>query len=446
MNVRHALSIVGALGLLASTSLAATTAPYSQSFEGSWAPDAHWAAGGGGTVATSASAVLANAGSQGLIVSNDIATLSVAPSSYTNVWIQIYARPVKGSGNPTVTGASGAFYINSSGRLIANDGGSWTDIAGGFSDDQYYGFVVHANYTSDTYDIYSTPNEFKSTLTLVNTNVVLNFIAGDPATLDNVKVQSGDRAYVDAVAVSRAFQGTGEADSIEVYEHSASSTVLQEFQMPAYSGAYTDPASNKTLGGKLGNDIKSGLVDNDKIYVWSANSWGYNQYFLDSGVIARHGLTPGAELPSAMTVNTMTSLQIDQTDIRGTTYGFYPYSNLVAVAVEGEVQQDTGVQEDFELNGTTAQPQGWTALNWSDNTPIDELPFNNVANFTDGDFMFLSTPANPNSWTVYEWQEQGLSGYWFRRVGAIPIDPIPSGANMWVKRQDPDPAPVTIIH
>jgi len=444
MNVRHALSIVGALGLLVSTSLAATTAPYSQSFEAAFPPDAHWGAGGGGTVESSASAVLANAGSSGLIVSNDIATLSIAQSSYTNVWIQIYARPVKGSGTPTVTGASGAFYINSAGHVMANDAGVWTDIASGYSADQYYGFIVHADYTSDTYDIYATANGFKSTMTLLNTGVVLNFISGNPATLDNVKVQSGDRAYVDAVAVSRAFQGTGEADSIEVYEHSASSTSLQDFQMPAYSEAYTAPASAKTLGGRLGDDIKSGLVNGDQIYVWSGNNWGYNQYAVSGNNLTVDGDTPGAEVPSSMPVYTMTSLQIDQANVRGTTFGFYPYSNVTAVAVAGEVQTGTGVTEDFELNGTTAQPQGWTALNWSDNTPIASLPFNDTDNFTDGDFMFLSTPGNPNSWTVYEWQEP--TGYWFRRVGAIPIDPIPSGANMWVKRQDAAQAAVSITH
>jgi hypothetical protein len=243
---------------------------------------------------------------------------------------------------------------------------------------------------------------------------------------------------VDAVAVSQAFQGTGEADSIEVYEHSAVSTNLQEFQMPAYSAVYADPAvpANKTLGGRLGNDIKSGLVNGDQLYVWSENAWGYNQYeyVAANNALAVEGDTPGAEVPSSMPILTMTSLQIWPIVGRGTTFGFYPYSNVTVVAVEGEIQAGaSGVTESFELNGTLAQAQGWTALNWSsDNTPIVNLPFNDAA-FTDGDFMFLSTPTDPNAWTVYEWQTPG--DYWFRRVGAIPIDPIPSGANMWVKRQ-----------
>jgi len=443
MNVRHALSIVGALGLLASTSLAATTAPYSQSFEGSWAPDAHWAAGGGGTVATSASAVLTGAGSQGLIVSNDIATLDVVDSSYTNVWIQIYARPVKGSGVPSVSGAKGAFYINTLGQVVANDGGVWTVIGSGYSADQFYGFIIHADGHSDTYDIYATANGFKSTMTKLN-GAPMSMISA-MSTLDSVQVQSGDRAYVDAVAVSRAFQSAGEADSIEVYEHSASSTVLQEFQMPAYSAAYTVPASAKTLGGRLGNDIKSGLVNGDQIYVWSENMWGYNQYVVSANNLTVDGDTPGAEAISSMPILTMTSLQIDPIGGRGTTFGFYPYSNVTVVALEGEIQSGaSGITETFDLNGTGAQPQGWTALNWSDNTAIVDLPFNDVANFDDGDFMFLSTPASPNSWTVYEWEEG--SGYWFRRVGAIPIDPVPSGANMWVKRKDSGQATVNVNH
>lgn len=460
MNVRHALSIVGALGLLAGTSLADTTAPFAQSFESPWViGDPITASGGGGIVAPTAvpAQVLSGAGSRSLIVSNDTMTLDMRNSSYTNVWIQIYARPVKGGSDPTVTGATGAFYINGAGQVRARAGAGWTTIGSGFTaTDRYYGFIVHANYETDTYDIYANGFDdgpgFKSTMTLLNSAPLAFISAGD--TLDNVQVQSGDRAFVDAVAVSRAFQVPGRADSVEVYEHVATNRAAADFQMPAYSAAYTAPGSQKTLTGALGNDILSGLFTGDILKVYSANSWGYNEYGISAGNFTTTGFgTPGAEAPSSMSISTMTSLMLDQADVRPDTFGFYPYSNAVVVAVEGEIQSASpDVTEQFILNGTISQPQGWTALNWSapsTDSAINSLPFNSTAQLKDGDFMFISLPGSPNAWTVYEWQESpegAATGFWFKRIGSIPVDPIPAGANMWVKRGDEGHATVTIIH
>lgn len=446
MNVRQAWCTGAVIGLLAASGAgyAATTLPYAQNFEGAF-PDAHWVVGGGGTVGTSASAVKTGAGTQGLIVSNDTVTLDVQDATYNNAWIQIYARPVKGASDPTVSGVNGAFYITTAGQLKAYSGGVWVNVGGEtqFSAPTYYGFIIHADYENDEWDIYTTAGDYKTDMVKLN-GAALEFTL--PAThLDEVIVESGDRAYIDAVAVSRAYDAAGSNTRVAVHEHASSATPEAQFTLPAYSASYT-ASTNKTVGGQIGNHIRSGLVNGDKLLVWSAmQPDGFSDFRVVAGVFdPSAGSTPSAT--SGEPIYTMTSLKLDQNNTRSDTFGFYPYVNTTVLALDGAIQPSaSGSAETLVLNGIGGGAgqhlEGWTALNYSSEDTVNTLIFNSPANFTANDEIFISMPSTPNSWTWYRWNGTA----WQRRTGGTQPT-IPAGANMWVKRQAAAPANVPVVY
>lgn len=452
MNVRQALRMVGAFGLLAGSSLAATTLPYAQGFEDGWPADGHWS-GSGVAVAAPAENLLPGAGTKALLIDNDTATLSVdAAQDNKNVWIQVYAKPVRGDelSPPAIADAAGAFFISNDGRLVARNGGVWETFgtAGDFPAGQYYGFIVHAKFNgsgSGTYDIYKTTETapYKTPMTLVNPTPLVFNTASASTKLSAVKIQSGNPAVVDAVAVSRASIDPGTtADRVAVYEHRYRADAT-EFTLPAYSDRYKVDAAARSLTGAVGLDILSGLLADDKLIVWTGA--GQQEVAVSGGAFTT---------PPAVEIGTMTSMLIRNDQLpagsRNDTFGFYAYQQSEVVAVGG-VLNEAGAQdfqESCELNGT-GQENGWTALNPSLPADTDinsaSFPFNDPADFDDGDFLFISLDDTPNSWTVYEWEAS--PGYWKKRLGSIPVNPVPTGANMWVKRlSDPLPATVTITY
>ncbi len=440
MNVRKTVSVVVVLSVLLGglSAHAATALPYAQSFEGGYPADAHLTDTASGIVAASAAAALTGAGTQGLIVSNDTVTLDINNAAYDNAWIQVYMRPVKGATDPDVSGQTGAFYINSTGQLRARNGGVWENVGadGAFLADQYYGFIVHADYGTDTYDIYSNNGTFKGNMTRLN-GAPLAFISA-AATIDNVSVQSGERAFIDALAVSRAFQSAGQSTRVAVYHHQSSNTAEREFQLPAYSFDYTSPASARTIGGRLGNDILSGLVDGDLILLWTTNTFGFAGYEVDGGAF-NHILYQGGQSLHEP-VYTMSRVLIDQNNSRSDSFGFYPYTHTTVLALEGDIQSSAaGSSEIIYLNGTDQHPQGWTGLSFNESMPVGDLPFNAPANFSVNDDLYVSLPSAPNNWSWYRWN----GSQWVKRTGPI-TGSIPPGANMWVKRQSADMAVVEV--
>lgn len=439
MNVRQALSMVGAFGLLAGSSLAATTLPYAEGFEDGVPLDpANWSSSG--TIAAS-SDTLTGAGTKALSIVNATVTLGVdALQDNKNVWIQVYAKPVRGSASspPAIGDASGAFFVSNEGQLVARDHShqdGWRTLGaeGEFPVGQYYGFIVHAKFNGSgggTYDIYKTTGDYKSPMVLMNDSPMTFNNAATSTKLTAVKIQSGEAAVVDAVAVSKANIDPGTTvDTVAVYEHH-NSGIVDEFQLPAFSERYAVNDAARQLDGALGFDILSGLVGGDILKVWNGTT--HEGHTVGAGPAFS---SPGVE------IGLMTSMMIQYgDDQRVDTFGFYPYVAADVMAVDGVVNESSTVDfpETVVLNGNQTQG-GWTPLNPTlpADTALDSpaFPFNDTDVFDNGDFLFISLDDTPNSWTVYEWEEDfGIPHFWKKRIGTILVNPVPTGANMWVKR------------
>lgn len=449
MKLRMAFGVAGVFGVLALVAMsvqAATSLPYAQGFESGFAMGDPWTTNGGGTSASSAAAVLTGAGTQGLLLSNDTATLDIINSSYTNTWIQVYARPVVGSSDPAVSGVSGAFYLTSGGGLRAYTG-AWVTVASGLATTGYKGFIVHADYANDTWDLYYTEGPYKTNMTLANTTGPLLFtsMAG---TIDNVSVASGDAAHVDAVAVSPGKTSAGESgDKVGVYEHPSTSTAQADFTLPVYASRYTSPAGAKSVSGALGNDILSGLVTGDRLYVWTTND-AFSYYDVNaSGALFAPAQSPTAPAVGSMFIYSNTRMMLDPTNSpRRQTFGFYAYSNATVYALNGQIQPSAaGATEAFTLNGTSGGRTGYTALNWPDADTIASCDIKDPdADLSNNDRLFVSAPATPNAFTEYWWNN--TAGLWYGFNGQPASASIQAGSKMWVRRQGASDEGVTVTH
>lgn len=463
MKVRMAIS--GVLSLLVAgvgASWASVPLPFADSFE-TW--PSSWSITGGGTATNTGTAITGSTGTKALVIDNATATLAVTPSSYENVWIQIYAKPVQGAPDSEPTpgaNVNGAFYITTSGQLKAFSGGSWVNVplAGStrFSNPSiWYGFIVHADYLSHTWDIYTTTGAYKTNMVLLNTDGPLTFSNGSvDGALSSVVVESGNAASVDAVAVSRTFNtykpgSTG--DKVAVYEHPATNGIgiKRDFELPIYAALYAGTPNNQ-VGDIIGNDIASGLLTNDTLFVYKGNPTGFDEFVIPSLASGRLGARPNSELTTP--VKSFTALKLKVLFGRDQTFSFFPYTNANVVVENGAyVTGGSHPSETMTLNGKGSEgsgagqeERGFTALNAAATVRLADLPFNNPPDDPSalgvGDFMYVSSPSSPNAWSVYKWN--GTS--WVKLSGSG-IDPLPSGGNMWVKRSALSPSlPITLTH
>ncbi|MDA0577937.1 MAG: hypothetical protein O3B24_07555 [Verrucomicrobia bacterium] len=460
MNIRTTLMIVGVLGGVAavgSTSVASTTLPYAQGFESGFSLGDPLTDVGSGTAVAVGGAEKTGAGDQGLRITNKKVTLAVDPvPQYDNVWIQVYIKPAKaGALDPdptsvTSANASGALYITSTGQLKVFTSSGWGNVGGPtqFSGDLYYGFIIHANYATDTWDLYSTSGAYKSAMTKLVSNLAFSTLA---TALSSVVVESGNQADIDALAVSRGFTAVGTSDDkVAVYEHAAGATPpLQDFTLAAYASRYTSPADAKSVSGALGNDILSGLVNGDDLYVWNVND-AFAIYRVNSGAFYDPPQSPTAPDENLMYIYSNTRLMIDPANSRPQTFGFYPYVNTTVYAIGGTIQPTAaGQTESFALNGISGPRSGFTALTWPEtdtfaDLPIKDGPGDSPDRLTQGDRLYVAAPSTPNAYAEYWWNN--AANAWYRFNGQPASGSIAPGSSMWVKRQAGIDASVTVTH
>ena len=75
--------------------------------------------------------------------------------SSTNVWTQLYVRPVRGEARRPPTGTTFAYYVNSNGVAIAYDGNTTTNLTGTFIPaDTWVRFETYTDYDNSNWDLY----------------------------------------------------------------------------------------------------------------------------------------------------------------------------------------------------------------------------------------------------------------------------------------------------
>ena len=155
-------------------------------------------------------------GSQGMgISSGEVAlTISDANTDGSNVWCQIYMKPVLYSGTPDSSLAgtnAAAFCVTTDGDLLAYSSTTWSNC-GTVATNQWLGFAVHLDYANSNWDLYASAAAYYSPgrlFTKMN-DTPLGFNNASPAKAEFAQMVitngSTDSTYVDAMAVSLAIR------------------------------------------------------------------------------------------------------------------------------------------------------------------------------------------------------------------------------------------------
>lgn len=415
MNRLFSLLCVAGLVGLAGSAYGAASLPYATGFEGAFSPTADpWSKGPSGAVGTDT--VLPKAGTQTLVVSNSSATLTVG-SGLTNVWYQVWAKPVAGTNDPTVS-ATGAFYVTTGGVLRAYTG-SWTTITNGLpaGGGTWLGFCVHADYTAQKWDIYYT--QAGSSMVKVGSNLPFN---GSPTEMASVSIESGDAAAVDQVAVSRAYQSVSVSspDRVVPYEFAASMQT-NNFVLPVYSDTYI---GSSNLFGVLGNDLRAALVTGDNISAYTASGW---QTYTKQGT----GLWDFDEMIAATT-----QLELHRVGASAT-FGFFAYNTSGYLAIGGQDNPSVSSSYSITLNPSGSPTYGFTSIVWpksiglNDHTPTTGFPlYNPGAALQVADRLYKQEPGQPEP-LEYTWNNGANAWY---RGGAAANATFPAGTRFWLKR------------
>jgi hypothetical protein len=200
----------------------------------------------------------------------------------SNVWIRLYVKPVPyditedlpAPGTNDVAG----FFVTSTGSLMVLDGEGYVvqTTTDPVPTNQWLGFVVHADYATEEWDLYMTANPFGAPLSLVN-GFALSFYTGAThrSTLRQLVIQSTPTGYVDAVAVAAGDTLLQSDDNVMAFDLPTD----KAFMMPPPPYQYSAP--DNELSGQMGTDLAKGLSNDDKVRFLTTNGW--ESAYLDAG-------------------------------------------------------------------------------------------------------------------------------------------------------------------
>jgi len=341
--------MVVAVGLLALGGAYATEElPFVEGFEsGSW-PAADWTQSGSGTAVVNTAS--AKAGTYGLQVTNTTVNVAVddGGSSYTNVWIQILAKPGAWYNTPAVpTDVSAAFYVTTGGvvRVYTND--AWGDLAGTVPTDAWLGFAAHLDYDAKTWDLYvdTAPDGDNDTFQRIGQGLAMD--SSPSGELHQVSIETEALAYVDAVAGSPAYVTVAAAGSD--YNNLMTVATRKGLEEDVIPNAGTHDSSDDLLTVRLGDDLLSGVQVGDSLTFTDTNLQDHTYNVIAGPDWAGAG---GGEDPIGSfnwTVNKGGTL--DRSGTSTDAYAFLGYNTL----------QDEPAGT-YYLAGTDAAAKGWNQL------------------------------------------------------------------------------------
>ncbi len=276
-------------------------------------------------------------GAKSCFATNATLTLQIDENKgvYTNVWCQMFLKPTGyeddgGNSAPSVSSsAAAAVYVSTDGWLRAYayvyGQNMWTNLVR-VSTSQWIGIAMHMDYATRLWDLYYTTNGYGSAMVKANTAVALGIQTTATAVAEIGEVLVQNNFVLDAVGVSEG--------AVCVTNPPASNTgnlVAQQLNggrtnlmaILAHHYGY----DQDTLLGALGNDLKSGLVDGDRIRVFWTNSW--NIYTLVEGAWTVLAGDPG--LPaSQMHITPGMGVWIEKRNSTNALV-FYPYDTIPTV-------------------------------------------------------------------------------------------------------------------
>ncbi len=356
-------------------------------------------------------------------------TLTVSDTDAKQVWTLLYVRPAYQDIPPESTDDTAVFYISTNGTLRALDGESWADLTENIPENTWLGFAVHLDYDKQTWDLYlSTDGVYGSPLTKANTNGPLAFSENAQPNFTNLIVQSGHAAYVDALAVSYAYDTSGgwatnSVTHTNVVAHHRLAGHLNPSGRPPY--AY-EAGDTDHLDSNIGADFAIGLEDDDRLRAYT-NGWNVYEWNVDAW-IKQSGLDP-----DALHVTASMGVQIERR-YPADVVVFYPYGAAPAVTDQPiyGVDPDPG-ELKFGWNmlawpwkARAANASGGVGGNWDGN---GAWGFDDIVQTGDRIVVIENNVRRDFYWKNDRWYE-GVStasyvlktgqGFWYYRAAASP--------------------------
>ncbi|MDE0840203.1 MAG: hypothetical protein OSB41_14270 [Kiritimatiellae bacterium] len=358
---------------------------------------------------------------------------SITDGKYSNVWIQVYAKPVTGDSDPTVSGESGAFFVDDATGMVRVWDGAWGNAAI-VAKNQWVGFLVHIDYGAGAWDLYVNNGTFLANATKIAGPLTFGVSQAD---LERFSVQSGDAAYIDELAIGVGGETVSGASPGNVAVAAFGSNVaLHEFVLPVYSAAWT---GSRQLNGALGTALVSGLAKDDQLQIYGAVWDVYNVTLKTLPTPGEFIAAVGSESAATAKIFENTKILVNLHDTRdpAVTYGFFPFDTSDYTAVDAVATTHAAASVDIPLNGTGPAGTGlnlggWTAITWNDPVNIENLPFQ--THVQHGDQCWIASPGNPNFFLEY-WYSTEDGNVWMRNAGDATGTSVPAAAKLWLKRQ-----------
>lgn len=284
-------------------------------------------------------------GSKGLSLSNGLMNIAFsAPAVGSNVWIQIYSKPVfaQDDSEPTVNDNEVAtYYVASGGLLRAWSGDAYSNLVT-VPANTWLGFAAHLDYNAAKWDLYVTTNGiFGDRMVRANKTVMdFNTAASGAPFLTNIIIElaAETNMYIDVIAASYANTNIISAHT-NVIAYDRLVGALRPAGMPPFDFGSINSTTN-TPAGLLGDYLAWDMGLDDELRISYTNGW--NIYTLDgSSDWQNDGNGMAAD---AIYISKATGMQMKKLSGRDGVV-FYSYSNLVSqssnVVVLGTSDLDT---------------------------------------------------------------------------------------------------------
>jgi len=266
---------------------AGTFLPFNDGFEGGTATaditTNDWYSKTTGSATYDNSQTTVDGSDQTAYITDDLSFLvDAATYNYTNVWCTFYTKVTPQSSSPgSLDGnTEAAFYVNSSGEVVAYDGASgWSTVATGVATSPWMGFAVHLDYSADKWDIYKTPTGFSygDILEQLNTAAALGFNpSADKDEFESMAVEG--TTYLDGLNFNF---GNAEVDNDSPSNavNAAIEIVIGE-ELTGVLVKYFAPG-DCTLDGPLGEALSLALVAGDQIHIFDPSDGTWDDYTCD---------------------------------------------------------------------------------------------------------------------------------------------------------------------
>lgn len=285
-------------------------------------------------------------------------TLAVDGESYTNVWVQVWAKPVffdNEDPGEIEDSQSCAFFIYTNGHIRGYNSNAWetaTNLVGAMPSDTWIGFAAHIDYGASCWDLYVNTNvasgesawddsgTYRTRFRKANLQpwgINTNF-SGTLFTSMTITNSTSGTCSLDALAVSRAYDDACSSAATNLYVVQRRDNLNQLIGLPPYEYDGT----TGLLANQVGDHLAYNLSTSDELRIYDSAGSDWRGYELQDNGLWAAGV--GATAPgSVLLTSEGVGLRLNRVGSGvGDALAFYPYgANVVQLATKATVAAET---------------------------------------------------------------------------------------------------------